>query len=60
MIDPKRIVIGGGIGLAPGYLDRIAANLKQIRPRLRPLLAPAQLGPRAGIVGIADLASSSL
>ena len=59
-IDPKRIVIGGGIGLAPGYLERIAASLAPVPQRLRPLLVPAELGPRAGIVGIADLASSSL
>ena len=60
VIDPARIVIGGGIGLAPGYLERVATGLMPVPSRLRPLLAPAELGPRAGIVGIADLASSSL
>ena len=58
-VDPKRIVMGGGIGLAPGYFERVAASLMPLPSRLRPLLVPAELGPRAGIVGIADLASSS-
>jgi N-acetylmannosamine-6-phosphate 2-epimerase/N-acetylmannosamine kinase len=59
MFDPQRIVVGGGIGLAPGYLERVRANLEGLRPRLRPLLAPARLGVNAGLVGVADLASTS-
>jgi N-acetylmannosamine-6-phosphate 2-epimerase/N-acetylmannosamine kinase len=54
--DPARIVIGGGIGLAAGYLDRVRAALPALRPRLTPTLVPAQFGTRAGLVGIADLA----
>ena len=56
--DPKRIVIGGGIGLAAGFIGRVEADLAGLRARLRPTLVPARLGARAGLVGIADLASS--
>ena len=54
--DPGRIVIGGGIGLAAGYLERVRAGLPALRSRLRPVIVPAQLGVRAGLVGVADLA----
>ncbi|WP_295807441.1 ROK family protein [uncultured Nitratireductor sp.] len=54
--DPERIVIGGGIGLAPGYRARIEAHLDEMPERLRPRLVPARLGDKAGVVGIADLA----
>lgn len=53
LLDPQRIVIGGGVGLAPGYLPRIEAAL---RPIHHPTLAAAALGTDAGVVGIATLA----
>jgi predicted NBD/HSP70 family sugar kinase len=56
--DPARIVIGGGIGLAAGYLDRVRAALPELRARLTPTIVSAQLGARAGLVGIADLAGN--
>ncbi|MBB3456072.1 N-acetylmannosamine-6-phosphate 2-epimerase/N-acetylmannosamine kinase [Rhizobium sp. BK313] len=59
MLDPKRIVIGGGIGLAEGYLDQMREQLAGIDGRLRPLLVPAELGSRAGIIGVASLAAES-
>ena len=52
-LDPPVIVIGGGIGLAPGYVERVEAS---IDASLRPTLARAALGAEAGIVGIAALA----
>ena len=55
MFDPEAIVVGGGIGLAPGYLDRIGASLMKIEPPLRPSLVPAALGNDAGVIGVADL-----
>lgn len=58
MFDPRRIVIGGGIGLAPGYLARVEHALPQSRPRLRPRLVAAQLGSLAGVIGVADLGST--
>jgi N-acetylmannosamine-6-phosphate 2-epimerase/N-acetylmannosamine kinase len=57
MLDPKQIVVGGGIGLAPGYLDQMREHLADIDPRLAPVLVPAKLGSRAGVVGVASLAA---
>lgn len=54
-IDPARIVIGGGVGLAPGYLDRVINHLEHLRHELRPALCPAALGANAGLLGIAAL-----
>lgn len=59
-LDPAVVVVGGGIGLAPGYLDRLARELAALTPRLRPRLVPAALGADAGLVGAADLASVSI
>lgn len=59
MLDPAAIVIGGGIGLADGYLARIGSHLKDIVPRLAPNLVAAKLGSRAGIIGAADLAGEA-
>jgi N-acetylmannosamine-6-phosphate 2-epimerase/N-acetylmannosamine kinase len=57
-LDPKRIIIGGGIGLADGYLDRVRGQLAIERQWLRPVIAPAGLGGHAGVIGAADLALS--
>ncbi len=54
-LDPERIVIGGSVGLAPGYLDRVSSCLKGLPKRLRPELRPAALGANAGILGVAAL-----
>lgn len=54
--DPKRIVVGGGVGLGDGYLDLITASIRRVPPRLRPTLVPASLRKSAGLIGIADLA----
>lgn len=55
-LDPARIVIGGGIGLVPSYLDRVRQALTEMPARLRPDIHAAALGGNAGIIGIADLA----
>lgn len=55
-LAPDVIVIGGGIGLAPGYLDRVEAALGDITPPLRPEIRRAALGADAGAVGVAALA----
>lgn len=57
--DPKRIVIGGGIGLRTEFLRLITDRLSNLPPRLQPTLVPARLGTEAGLVGIADLASGA-
>lgn len=59
MLDPSQVVIGGGIGLAEGYLDQVRQHLAGISPRLTPHLVAAKLGSRAGIIGAADLAGES-
>ncbi|MGV1756575.1 putative N-acetylmannosamine-6-phosphate 2-epimerase [Rhizobium sp. A22-96] len=56
MFAPKRIVIGGGIGLAPGYLDAVEAQLAGLSAHIAPHLVAASLGTHAGIIGAADLA----
>lgn len=56
IVDPDRIVIGGGVGLAEGFLERLAAALKGYPAFLVPRLARAELGVDAGIIGAADLA----
>ena len=55
-LDPRRIVLGGGIGLAPGTIGRIEAAFAGLDPVLRPTLVPASLGAEAGIIGAAALA----
>ena len=56
MFDPDRIVIGGGVGLSPGYLDRVTRALAHLDPLVRPELVAARLGRDAGVIGMADLA----
>jgi N-acetylmannosamine-6-phosphate 2-epimerase/N-acetylmannosamine kinase len=56
IVDPPRIVVGGGVGLAHGFLDRIERQHAGIGPRLRPRLVAAATGAAAGILGAADLA----
>ncbi len=56
LYDPARIVVGGGVGLAPGHLERIRAKLAHLPDVERPELVPAGLDARAGIFGITDLA----
>lgn len=58
--DPEVIVLGGGIGLLPAFQSALAAALDQAVPLLRPQIVPAVLGADAGIVGIADLATTLL
>jgi len=53
MLDPKTIVIGGGIGLAEGYLREV---LKHVPLHFDLKIVPAMLGPRAGAIGAADMA----
>lgn len=60
MLDPDHIVIGGGIGLSPGFLDCVRGNLAALDPRLMPRIRPAALGAQAGLIGVADLAARRL
>lgn len=56
VLDPAVMVIGGGVGLAEGYLSELAAAMPEVLPRFRPGLVAARLGAEAGLIGIADLA----
>ena len=58
-VDPARIVVGGGIGLAPGYLGRVTAALEGTDPAVTPRLVPATLGTQAGVIGAAALAATA-
>ena len=55
MLDLDRVVVGGGVGLAPGFIDRISAGV-DMAPEIfrRPLLA-AKFGVDAGLIGAALL-----
>jgi len=53
LLDPQRVAIGGSVGLAPGYLERLVRALAQ-RQDGEPLhLVPAALAADAGLVGAA-------
>jgi len=55
-LDLQRIVIGGGVGLAEGFLDRLDRAMATQPDIFRRPLVRAALGADAGLVGIADLA----
>ncbi len=59
-LDPEIIVIGGGVGLAPGYLARVTQHLADVPDRFRPHLVRAALEGEAGVLGIAELAITDL
>ncbi|MGR9244625.1 ROK family protein [Rhizobium leguminosarum] len=59
-LDPAEIVIGGGVGLAEGYLDLVRDISIQAPSAIRSNIVPAKLAARAGVIGIADLASRLL
>ncbi|WP_210275295.1 putative N-acetylmannosamine-6-phosphate 2-epimerase [Martelella soudanensis] len=59
MFDPDTIVIGGGIGLADGFLGRVTKHFAALPPRLRPELKAARCGAEAGLIGVADLARAA-
>lgn len=54
-LDPDVILLGGGIGLAPGFLDRVQGHADV--PKFAPSLRGAQLGDVAGVLGAADWSS---
>jgi glucokinase len=61
--DPERVVVGGGVSAAGERLleparAALTRSLVGAGHREVPALVRAQLGPRAGVVGAADLARS--
>ncbi len=59
MFDPHITVIGGGVGLAPGYIERMEESVAHFQPLVRPTFVRAELGADAGVIGVADLAKRS-
>lgn len=57
VLDPDVLVIGGGIGLAPGYFEGLTQRLECGQ---RTSFRRAHLGLYAGVAGTADLALATL
>jgi fructokinase len=66
VLAAERIVLGGGVGRAPGLIERVRTRLRdllagyidapQVTANLDAYLVPPGLGPRSGVVGAIDLA----
>nr|WP_246716919.1 N-acetylmannosamine kinase [Aureimonas phyllosphaerae] len=54
--DVERIALGGGVGLAPGFLELVLDALKELPQTFRRDVVRAEAGPDAGLVGVAALA----
>ncbi len=54
---PDCIVVGGGIGVAPGYVQQVQEHLELTTTTLRPRLISATLGVHAGVIGASDFAA---
>jgi glucokinase len=62
-LDPEAVVVGGGLGLAPGFMQRIVARMRpQIYAASTRDLAvlPSGLGVHAGVIGAAVSAADAL
>lgn len=53
LFDPDRIAIGGGLGLAPGFLERVVTALQVLPEPYQVPLVPAESAHHAGLVGAA-------
>ena len=56
LLDPDCIIVGGGVGLAAGFIARLRQHAAGLPDLLRPDLRPAALGAQAGLLGVADFA----
>lgn len=54
-LDLNRIVLGGGVGLAEGFLSRVQDAVAQQPEMFRRPIVRAAMGADAGLVGIAEL-----
>jgi predicted NBD/HSP70 family sugar kinase len=50
VVDPELIVLGGGIGRAPGFAEQVSARLAELSPVV-PEVRPSALGPDAVVDG---------
>lgn len=55
VLDPGVIVLGGAIGAAPRFRERLEGRLAELSPR--PNLRTASLGPDGALLGAADYAA---
>ena len=60
LLDPPLVVIGGGVGLAQGFITRIEAALARHPVAFVPRIVPAGLRAEAGIIGAAALGPTDL
>jgi len=59
MVGIQRVAVGGSVGLRSGYLDRLRLAMSQYPAIYQIEFVAAQLGHDAGLVGAADLLSTS-
>ena len=52
LLDIDVVAIGGGIGLAEGYLSRVQHHLNEEPAIFRPRVLPALLGPDSALLGV--------
>lgn len=60
VLDPGLVVLGGGVGLAEGYIQAVREELEAIPLGGELKLERAELGRHAALIGVADLASRDL
>lgn len=54
-VDLDAIAVGGGVGLAPGFLDRVRQKTSELPSVFQREIVAAQKGPDAGLIGVASL-----
>jgi predicted NBD/HSP70 family sugar kinase len=59
VVDPELIVLGGGIGRAPGFADEVAGELARLSPIVPPV-RPSALGDDAVVDGCLALGGDEL
>ncbi len=59
VIDPPLIVIGGGIGLANGFVEAVSRALSQYSPTVKTTILVPAFREHAGIIGVAAIAAQS-
>lgn len=52
----ERVILGGGIGLAPGYLDLVQTHLRQEPELFRPEIVRSSLGKHSALFGAVSVA----
>jgi fructokinase len=62
VLSPERIVLGGGVGRAPGLIERVGARLQEVVAGYVdvPAVVTPALGPRSGVIGAIELARGLL